>query len=93
VSDLVRMARAAAKDDRLSDGDLYAKLADELERARAVRKDLVSNEGRKRDIIRRINYLTSCDAERMSDYKRINALIIAARDAVVLLERIEDADD
>ena len=31
MDDLISMARAAAKDERLSDGALYAKLADALE--------------------------------------------------------------
>lgn len=34
--DLVGMARAAEKDDRLSDGALYGKLTNEIERLRAA---------------------------------------------------------
>jgi hypothetical protein len=34
--DLIAMARAAMHDERLSDGALYGKLADEIERLRAL---------------------------------------------------------
>ncbi len=36
TEDIVAMARAAEKDERLSDGALYGKLADEIERLRAA---------------------------------------------------------
>lgn len=35
IEDIVAMARAAQRDERLSDGPLYGKLADEIERLRA----------------------------------------------------------
>ena len=35
MEDIVAMARAAQRDERLSDGALYGKLADEIERSRA----------------------------------------------------------
>ena len=35
IEDIVAMARAAYRDDRLADGALYGKLADEIERLRA----------------------------------------------------------
>lgn len=35
MTDIVAMARAAQADERLSDGALYGKLADEIERLRA----------------------------------------------------------
>lgn len=38
--DLVAMARAAENDDRLADGALYGKLADEIERLRDCRRIL-----------------------------------------------------
>ena len=40
IEDIVAMARAAQRDERLSDGPLYGKLADEIERLRA-RVDLL----------------------------------------------------
>lgn len=36
MSDLVAMARAAEKDERLSDGALYGNLADEIERLKEM---------------------------------------------------------
>jgi hypothetical protein len=41
--DIVAMARAAEKDERLSDGALYGKLADEIERLRALAKELADD--------------------------------------------------
>jgi len=38
--DIVAMARAAQQDERLSDGPLYGKLADEITRLRARVKEL-----------------------------------------------------
>jgi hypothetical protein len=38
AEDLVAMARAAKADERLSDGALYGKLADEIERLRRLLK-------------------------------------------------------
>jgi uncharacterized small protein (DUF1192 family) len=35
IEDIVAMARAAYRDERLADGPLYGKLADEIERLRA----------------------------------------------------------
>lgn len=35
IEDIVAMARAAQRDERLSDGPLYGKLADEIERLRS----------------------------------------------------------
>ena len=35
IEDIVAMARAAQRDERLSDGPLYGKLADEITRLRA----------------------------------------------------------
>jgi len=35
IEDIVAMARAAYRDERLADGPLYRKLADEIERLRA----------------------------------------------------------
>jgi hypothetical protein len=40
IEDIVAMARAAYRDDRLADGALYGKLADEIERLRARVADL-----------------------------------------------------
>ncbi|HSR79644.1 MAG TPA: hypothetical protein VLL28_02595 [Hyphomicrobiaceae bacterium] len=36
TEDIVAMARAAGKDERLSDGALYGKLADEIERLQGI---------------------------------------------------------
>jgi hypothetical protein len=43
IEDIVAMARAAYRDDRLADGALYGKLADEIERLRAERNALKSS--------------------------------------------------
>lgn len=40
TEDIVAMARAAGKDERLSDGALYGKLADEIERLRALLQEM-----------------------------------------------------
>ena len=40
----------------------------------------------KREVIKTLRYLTSCSAEAMSDYRRINALVKWGHDAAVLLE-------
>lgn len=41
---------------------------------------------RKQEIVARIRYLASSDAEGMSDFTRINALIRASMDAAAMLE-------
>lgn len=46
VEDLVAMARAAQRDERLSDGALYGKLADEIER---LQKELDTIKGESRE--------------------------------------------
>ena len=43
IEDIVAMARAAQRDERLADGPLYGKLADEIERLRAERNALKSS--------------------------------------------------
>jgi hypothetical protein len=40
IEDIVAMARAAQRDERLADGPLYGKLADEIERLRARVEEL-----------------------------------------------------
>jgi len=42
TENLVSMARAAEKDERLSDGALYGKLAGEIERLQAALEDIIS---------------------------------------------------
>jgi|LakMenEpi03Aug12_release.lakeMendotaPanAssembly.Ray.scaffolds.fasta_scaffold420118_5 hypothetical protein len=42
IEDIVAMARAAYRDDRLADGPLYGKLADEIERLRADRRERIA---------------------------------------------------
>jgi uncharacterized small protein (DUF1192 family) len=44
IEDIVAMARAAQRDERLADGPLYAKLADEIERLRAENATLKSTD-------------------------------------------------
>jgi hypothetical protein len=41
IEDIVAMARAAYRDDRLADGALYCKLADEIERLRTALKSVL----------------------------------------------------
>jgi hypothetical protein len=40
IEDIVAMARAAYRDDRLADGALYGKLADEIDRLRSRVEEL-----------------------------------------------------
>lgn len=56
---------------------------DDSELAKQIRAE---RKKRKQEIIARIRFLASCDAERMSDFTRINALIKASMDAVSMLE-------
>jgi len=42
IEDIVAMARAAQRDERLADGPLYGKLADEIERLRASNESLMN---------------------------------------------------
>jgi len=42
IEDIVAMARAAYRDERLADGPLYCKLADEIERLRASNESLTN---------------------------------------------------
>jgi hypothetical protein len=52
IEDIVAMARAASRDDRLADGALYGKLADEIERFRmAVAMTEMSLRAQRRDYI------------------------------------------
>ena len=37
------------------------------------------------ELVRRLRYLTSCDAEAMPDYERINRLCVAGREAAIKL--------
>lgn len=38
----------------------------------------------------KLRYLISCDAERLSDYQRINQFVVAGHEAVLEIERLRE---
>ena len=70
---IIEMARAAEKDDRLSDGALYGKLADEIERLGEAMEQIVQMA----DGAYASSWMTMPDA-----WQRINDIRIRARAAL-----------
>lgn len=83
TEDLVGMARAAALNERLSDGALYRKLADELERLRAIEKAATSEQSM-------IGRVADAIASNLCSGLSYEAVTVAARASIEAMRAVPD---